>query len=140
LFRNDDSEEQEMRPLVKLLPSTGDYSRLAGWMFGIAWLIGNISLIVGLNGAGGQFPAVCGFSIACGTWWGAFRLGGMRTRAVSAVGLLAIGIWTLNLLGAMVFAFHHYVADLFFWASTAALVVLIVATAFSNVSHPVGES
>jgi hypothetical protein len=140
LFRNDHVKEQEMRSLVRLLPSRRDYSRLTVWMFCLAWLIGNISLIVGLNGSGGEVPAICGFVIACGTWWGAYRLGGTKTRVGSAVGLLAIGIWSVNLLGAMVFAFHHYVADFFFWAIAIALVVLIIATALSNIPDRVGES
>ena len=121
-----------MRSLVRLVPSKGDYTRLAAWLFCIAWLIGNIALIVGLNGAGGEAPAVCGFAIACGTWWGGYKLGGMKSRIGSVVGLLALAIWTLNLLGAIAFAFHHYVADPFFWSFAVALLILIIGTAVSK--------
>lgn len=128
-----------MRSFIRLLPSRSDYSRLGVWIFCVAWLIGNIALIIGLNGAGGEIPAVCGFAIACVIWWGGYRLGGTKRRIGTTVGFLAIAIWTLNLLGALIFAFGHYVADFFFWAAAAALLVLISATAFSETHHRVGE-
>jgi len=128
-----------MRSFVRLLPSRGDYRRLAVWIFCIAWLIGNIALIIGLNGAGGEVPAICGFVIACAAWWLGYRLGGMKGRIGATVGLLAIGIWTLNLLGALTFAFRHYVADFFFWASAIALLALIFSITFSETRHREGE-
>lgn len=113
-------------------PSKADRHRLAVPVFFVAWLIGNIALIIGLNGAGGTIPAVCGFAIACVVWWGGYRLGGAKSRVGTAIGFLGIGIWTLNLLGAIVFMFRHYVADLFFWCSTIALFLLVMALALSK--------
>jgi len=121
-----------MRSIIKLLPSSADHPRLGVWIFGVAWLIGNMSLIIGSNGGSGELPAGVGFAIACASWWGGYRLGGTKSRVGTAVGWLVIGIWTLNLLGALLSAFSHYVADSFFWASVVMLFLLISAVLISN--------
>ncbi len=128
-----------MQSPLRILPSKADYHRLAVPIFCVSWLIGNVALIVGLNGAGGTIPAVCGFTIACVIWWGGYRLGGMKRPIGTAIGFLAIGIWMLNLVGAIVFAFHHYAADPFFWCSTITLFLLIVAMALSKVPDHASE-
>jgi hypothetical protein len=121
-----------MRSLVKLIPSKQDYPRLGVWTFCIAWLIGNIALIIGFNGGQGKVPAIFAFVIACITWWGGFWLGGTKGRVGTSVGFLALSIWILNFLGAMALYFHYYVTDLFFWASASALLLLITAIALTK--------
>lgn len=116
-----------MRSLLRILPSKADYPRLAVSMFCIAWLVGSIALIIGLNGDAGEIPAVCIFAIACLMWWGAYKVRGRRGQPGNAIGFLALAIWILNLLGAFVFDFHHYATDLFFWASMVMLLLLIIS-------------
>jgi hypothetical protein len=48
------------------------------------------------------------------------------------LGLVALGIWMLNLIGALVLAFRHSVAVPFFWAATAIFLLLIMAFAISD--------
>ncbi len=96
-----------MRSPVTLLPSRRDYPRLGVSIFGVAWLIGNVALIIGFNGGDGEVPGICGFAIACVAWWGGYKLGGMKSRVGIVVGLLGVSMWALNLLGAMLFWFHH---------------------------------
>ena len=122
-----------MRLLERLIPSKRDHPRLGVWTFCIAWLIGNIALAIGFNGGQGEVPAICIFAIACISWWGGYRLGGTKSRVGNTVGFLAIGIWILNFLGALLLYFHYYVTDLFFWASASALLVLIAAIALTKV-------
>lgn len=121
-----------MRSLVRILPPRGDYPRLAIWIFFIAWLIGGVALKIGLNGLEGERPGICLFVIACVTWWVAYRLGGRKSRAGIVVGFLAISVWTLSLGGSIVFLFHDYITDFFFWASTVTLSLLIMAVALSE--------
>jgi hypothetical protein len=129
-----------MGPIIRLVPSEGDYPRLALWIFAIAWLIGNVSLLVGFNGGNGEAPGIFGFAVACVTWWGACRMGGMKSRIGSTVGLLAITIWTLSLAGAMATDYHYYVKDLFFWGSAFALSALMTAAALSGAFRSVGRN
>jgi O-antigen ligase len=118
-----------MRSLLSFLPSKADYPRLAVWMSCIAWLVGSIALIIGLYGDAGEIPAICIFAIACLLWWGAYKVRGKRGQPGNAIGFLALAIWILNLLGAFVFDFHHYVTDVFFWASIVMLLLLIISAA-----------
>ena len=118
-----------MRSLSRILPSKADYPQLAVWMFCIAWLVGSIALIIGLNGDAGEIPAICIFAIACFMWWAAYKVRGKRGQSSNAIGFLALAIWIFNLLGAFVFDFHHYATDLFFWASIVMLVLLIISAA-----------
>jgi hypothetical protein len=121
-----------MQSLVRLVPSKQDYPRLGIWTFCIAWLIGNVALIVGFNGGQGKVPAMCAFVIACLTWWAGFRLGGTKSRVGNLVGFFALSIWILNFLGAMVLYFRYYIADVFFWVSASALLVLITTFGLSK--------
>ena len=121
-----------MRSLLSILPSKADYPRLAVWMFCIAWLVGSIALIIGLDGDAGEIPAICIFAVACLMWWGAYKVRGKRGQPGNAIGFLALAIWILNLLGAFVFDFHHYVTDLFSWASIVMLLLLIISAIFGT--------
>jgi hypothetical protein len=46
--------------------------------------------------------------------------------------IVALGLWILNVAGALAFDFHHLIVDHFFWASAAILLVLIAAIALSD--------
>lgn len=129
-----------MRSLLRFLPSKADYPRLALWMFCTAWLVGSIALIIGLNGDAGEIPAICIFAIACVMWWGAYRVRGKRGQPANAIGFLALAIWILNLLGAFVFDSRQYVTDLFFWASAAMLLLLIISASLSKTPYSVRKS
>jgi|ERR1700730_7477889 len=118
-----------MRSLSSFLPSKADYPRLTVWMSCIAWIVGSIALIIGLYGDAGEIPAMCLFAIACLLWWGAYKVRGKRGQPGNAIGFLALAIWILNLVGAFVFDFHHYVTDIFFWASIVMLLLLIISAA-----------
>jgi hypothetical protein len=48
------------------------------------------------------------------------------------LGFLTLGLWLLNLVGALFFDFRRYVSDLFFWTSTAIFLLLIVLVALSD--------
>jgi hypothetical protein len=122
-----------MRFFSKVLPSKADYPQLAVWMFCVAWLVGSIALIIGLNGDTGEIPAIFIFAIACVMWRGAYKLRGRKRNPGNAIGFLALAIWIVNLLGAFAFDYHRYVTDLFFWTSAATLLLLILtATLFEN--------
>jgi hypothetical protein len=108
-----------------MLPSKADFPV---WLFCVAWLVGSLALIIGLQGDTGEIPAICIFAIACVMWRGAYKLRGRKSQPGNAIGFLALAIWIANLLGAFVFDFHHYVTDFFFWASAATLLLLIIAT------------
>lgn len=117
-----------MEPSMRLLPSNSDYARVAVWIFCGAWLIGNIALIIGLNGSGGEAAAFGMFAIACVAWWKAYRMGGTKNRAAAVIGSVVLGIWSLCVLSALLFAFRHYVADFFFWGVAGLLLLLGSAT------------
>jgi hypothetical protein len=124
-----------MRFLRQILRSKTD-PRFAVSIFCLAWLVGSIALIIGLHGGAGEIPAMGIFVIACVLWRWAYQLRGKRHHPGDAIGLLALAIWIANLLGAVAFDFHHYVADFFFWASTVTLLILILAAAPPSVLAP----
>lgn len=121
-----------MLPFKRLLPSVKDRSRLGALTFCIAWLIGNIALLIGFNGGKGEIPAIGMFVFACVAWWVGYRLGGSKTRLGSALGFLALAIWILNFLGALVGYFKYYSTDLFFWAAASTLLILIMMVGTSK--------
>jgi hypothetical protein len=123
-----------MRSFLRILRSKADHPQRAVWMLCIAWLVGSIALIIGLHGGAGEIPALCLFGIACLLWRGAYKLRGKKRQPGDAIGFLALAIWIVNLLGAFAYDFHHYVTDLFFWASTATLLILITAAALSGLA------
>jgi hypothetical protein len=116
-----------MRFSPRIRPSKADFPRLRVWIFCITWLVGNIALIIGLNGDRGEVPAAFIFAIACLAWAKAYRLSGAKSLVGNAIGFLAFSIWMLNLGGAFVFDYRHYVPDFFFWTSTVLLLLLIIS-------------
>jgi hypothetical protein len=115
-----------------ILPDRKDYPRLGAWLFGIAWIVGSIGLILGLNGGGRAegIAGICTFALACFTWWGAFRLGGATNPTGGAVALLVAVIWAVNL---ALFA-KDSLKDPFFWALVAAFLLLIATASISYIS------
>jgi hypothetical protein len=118
---------------LRIFPSKADRPRLGIWIFCLAWLLGNLALIMGLNLNGGELPAACIFAIACAGWWWGYAAGGAKSRIGLAIGLVALALWTLNLLGVAVSGFHFYVTSLFFWCAAGTLLVLIAAVVISEV-------
>jgi hypothetical protein len=71
-------------------------------------------------------------SYGCAAVWvaGILASGGLASRVLASangrgmtLGFVALGLWILNLIGALVFAFRHSIGDRFFWASAAILLV-----------------
>ena len=115
---------------VKVLPAKADRSRVSWWIFVLAWLIGNLALIAGYEGAQGLLEdmlALCVLVVACGAWWGAYRISNFRNRG----GFIVIALWTLGPIGAL-FDFRYYIRNPFFWGSAAMLAFLVGGAALAR--------
>ena len=115
---------------VRILPAKADRSRVSWWIFVLAWLIGNFALIAGFQGAEGLLEdmlALCVLVVACGAWWGAYRISNFRNRG----GFIVIALWTLGPIGAL-FDFRHNMRNPFFWGSAAMLVFLAGGAALAR--------
>jgi len=88
---------------------------------------------------GGIFFA-CLFALVCVLWWISFRISRSANGRGMTLGFVALGLWILNLVGALVFDFRHYIGDHFFWAYAAVLSVLIAAIAFRGTSSDVAKT
>jgi hypothetical protein len=113
-------------PAVTLTPKAR--ALLAALLFVVAWFLGVAAMRVGFNGIT-DVPATCMFAVACGLWGTAYKISRSANSKGITLGFVALGLWMLNLIGALVFDFRHYVADFFFWASTAIFLLLITAVA-----------
>jgi hypothetical protein len=111
--------------------SSGERGKLAMLLFLIALLFGNILLIAGFESEPGV-PAACVFAATCFTWWISYRISHSANGKGMILGLVCLGLWILNLAAALVVDFHRNIVGFFFWASTASLLVLIAAFAFSE--------
>jgi hypothetical protein len=109
----------------------GVRAKLATLLFLIALLLGNVSLIGGLEMEGGM-PAAGLFAVVCILWWISYRISRSADGRGMTLGIVALGLWILNVAGALAFDFHHLIVDHFFWASTAILLALIAAIALSD--------
>jgi hypothetical protein len=119
--------------------SQGVRGKLATLLFLIALLFGNTSLIAGLEREGG-LPAAGIFALVCLVWWISFRISRSADGRGMTLGFVALGLWILNLIGALVFAFRHSIGDRFFWASVAILLVLIAGIAISDTQSDVTKT
>ena len=117
--------------LPAFLKTPGVRAKLATLLFLISLVFGNIALIGGFEDEGG-IPAACVFAIVCVLWWISYRMSCSANRRGMTLGFVALGLWILNLAGALVSDFHHYVVDHFFWVTTAVLLALVVAIALSE--------
>jgi len=106
-------------------------ARLAVLLFFVAWFLGAAALNGGLK-LRAEARAACTFAIACVLWWISYRICYSVNGRGLALGFLTLGLWLLNLVGALFFNFHRYVADLFFWTSTAIFLLLIILVALSD--------
>jgi hypothetical protein len=106
-------------------------ARLAVLLFFVAWFLGTAALSGGLK-LGAEMRAAYIFAIACVLWWISYRIClSVKGRGIT-LGFLTLGLWMLHLVGAFFFDFHRYVADLFFWTSTAIFLLLILLVALSD--------
>jgi hypothetical protein len=99
---------------------------LAFLLFFIAWLLGNVGLLVGFEVVA-RVPAATIFAIACVLWWIAYKISRTTSGRGITLGMVALSVWLLNLVGALVFDFHHYAGDIFFWVATVIFLFLITA-------------
>ena len=88
-------------------------ARLALLLFLITWLLGSVALRIGLD-LGADLPAAGIFGVACVLWWISYKISDSAEGRGMMLGFVALGFWMLNLIAALVFAFHHNVADLVF--------------------------
>lgn len=126
------AEEDKLQSPIVVFPTGKDRPRLGVWLFAIAWLVGNVALI-GLENQGQEMIFMCAFAIACGLWWGGLKLGGLTTGVGTAVGFIVLVIWTLSLIS-FALSLRSFASDVFFWASSAMLLVLVVLAAVSKTS------
>ena len=106
-------------------------ARLAVLLFFVAWFLGTAALSGGLK-LGAEMRAAYIFAIACVLWWISYRIClSVNGRGIK-LGFLTLGLWMLHLVGAFFFDSHRYVADLFFWTSTAIFLLLILLVALSD--------
>ena len=124
---------------MSLQATPGVRAKLATLLFLIALLLGNSALIGGLEMEGGMFFAGL-FAAVCILWWISFRISRSANGRGMTLGFVALGLWILNLIGALVFDFRHYIGDHFFWAYAAVLLVLIAAIAIRDTQSDVTKT
>ena len=108
---------------------------LATLLFLITWFLGAGALIGEFEVEEGPF-ALCVFAIACVLWWISYRISLSANGRGATLGFIALGMWTLNLVGALLVAFHQYVADPMFWTFVAMVALLVVGIALSDKPSP----
>jgi hypothetical protein len=116
-------------PVLNL--SAKERSLLALLLFLIAWLLGNVGLIMGFE-VGARVPAATVFAIACVLWWISYKISRSTSGRGLTLGVVALSAWMLGLLGTFLLNFHKCIADPFFWISTAVFLLLITALAVSE--------
>jgi len=117
--------------------STRARGLLALLLFLIAWLLGTVGLIVVFE-LEAKIPATTTFLIACMRWWISYKLSRSANGRGLMLGVVALSVWMLNLVGGLLLNFHYWIADSFFWVSTAMFLLLITALVVSEVApnHP----
>jgi hypothetical protein len=111
--------------------SVRERALLALLLFLIAWLLGNVGLIVGFE-LGARAPAVMVFVIACLLWWISYRISRSAEGRGMKLGFVALSVWMLGLLGELFLNFHDCIADPFFWVATTIFLLLVTAFAVSE--------
>ncbi len=106
---------------------------LALLLFLIAWLLGNVSLI-GIFELEAKVPATTTFLVACALWWISYKMSRSANGRGITLGVVALSVWMLSLVGGLLLNFHYWIADPFFWISTAIFLLLITALVVSEVA------
>ncbi len=104
---------------------------LATLLFLITWFLGTGALLGEFEMDEGVF-AVCVFAIACALWWISYRITLSANGRGATLGFIALGVWMLNLVGALLVAFHQYVGNPIFWTFVAMVALLVVGIALSD--------
>lgn len=102
-----------------------NFVKLSPWIFFVAWCLGSVALVGGLEVARGvveNVAAICIFGAACALWWLAYRISKYNTKA----GFIVIALWTIAPLGALL-NLQYYLKNAFFYGSSATLLLLIAA-------------
>jgi len=97
--------------------STRARGLLALLLFLIVWLLGTVGLI-GVFELEAKIPATTTFLIACMLWWISYKLSRSANGRGLMLGVVALSVWMLNLVGGLLLNFHYWIADSFFWVST----------------------
>jgi hypothetical protein len=113
-------------PAILLTPRAK--ALLAILLFVIAWFVGIVALIGGMEREGGIL-ATCVFAFAGILWWAAYELSYPAIDKVLGFGIGALGIWMLNLIFQLVVRFRESVANYFFWFAAIVIALLIVGMA-----------
>jgi hypothetical protein len=111
--------------------NSGVRGKLVVLLFLVAWLFGSVALTASFE-SDAHFAGTCIFAIACGLWWISYKICLSANGKGMTLGLVALGMWMLNLGGMLLVDFHHAVTGFLFWASTAVLLLLVTAVALSH--------
>jgi hypothetical protein len=111
--------------------STRTRGLLALLLFLIVWLLGNVGLIAGFGREAKVFGATI-FAIASVLWWTSYRISRSANGRGMTLGVVALSVWMLNLIVGLTLNFHYWIADSFFWVSTAIFLLLITGLVVSE--------
>jgi hypothetical protein len=117
--------------LTGFVPNPRVRAGLSILLFLIAWILGIAALRAGYE-TYDDVPATCVFAVACVLWWISYKISCSANRRGMTLGLVALGMWMLNLVGLLAVDFHDFIASFFFWGCSAICLFLVTAFAFSN--------
>lgn len=117
--------------LTVYVPNPRVRAGLSMLLFLIAWVLGIAALRAGYESYD-DVPATCIFAVACVLWWISYKISRSANRRGMTLGLVALGMWMLNLVGLLVVNFRDFVASFFFWGCSAIFLLLVTALAFSD--------
>jgi hypothetical protein len=127
--------------LLALNLSTRARGLLALLLFLVAWLLGNVGLIAGFEKEA-KVPGAAIFAMACVLWWVSYKISRSANGRGITLGVAGLSVWMLNLVVGLAFNFHYWIADSFFWVSTAIFLLLVTALVVSEAApnHPKATS
>ena len=111
--------------------STRARGLLALLLFLVAWLLGNVGLIAGFEKEA-KVLGTATFATACLLWWISYKISCSANGRGITLGVAALSVWMLNLVVGLVFNFHYWIVDSFFWVSTAIFLLLVIALVVSE--------
>ena len=89
--------------------STRARGLLALLLFLIAWLLGNVGLIAGFEKEAKALGAAT-FAMACVLWWISYKISCSANGRGITLGVVALSVWMLNLVGGVLLNFHYWIA------------------------------